>query len=255
MIETLSHGSVCELRLNRPPVHALNTELLAELSAAIKSLDVEALKGIVLSGSEGIFTAGLDLPELMSLDRQAMVEALGVFLDAIFDLAACPIPTVAAITGHSPAGGAVLALCCDRRVMAHGEWRIGLNEVEVGIPMPRTVAALATWVLGSRTAARVCCEGLLLSPDEALESGLVDELEVGDRVVATAVEWCDSLGRLSEVAFRRSRVRMRSGLVEEIRQSREGDLNELLGAWFDPAVRSSLEKAVERIRGGGRERS
>ncbi|MCP4897537.1 MAG: enoyl-CoA hydratase/isomerase family protein [bacterium] len=251
MIEILSHGTVRELCLSRPPVNALNTELLADLSAAVVTCADEGCSGIVVSGYPGIFTAGLDLPQLMTLNQEEMQHALGVFLDAIYTLASCPIPTAAAITGHSPAGGAVLALCCDRRIMARGDWRIGLNEVEVGIPMPRTVAALATWVLGQREAARMCCEALFLTPEEALTCGFVDQLEPDKSVVQAAVEWCEGLKRLSVVASRRSRRRMRAELVHEIALSRDADLEDLLSAWFEPEVRESLLLAVERIRGKG----
>lgn len=251
MIEVHSQGTILVLSFNRPPVHALNTNLLRRLSNELAEIDANECSGVVVCGSPGIFSAGLDLPELMSLSRSEMQGALEVFLDTIHALAACPVSTVAAITGHSPAGGAVLSLCCDRRIMARGDWRIGLNEVEVGIPMPRTVAALASWVLGARTAARVCCESLLMSPEEALSCGFVDQLEEGDQVVSAALGWCEGLGRLSEVALRRSRARMRAELVSSIRQNRAEDLEELLEAWFDPKVRDALNAAVARIRGGG----
>ena len=78
----------------------------------------DGCRAIVLSGRPGMFTAGLDVPELLQLDRAQMLEAWKVFFGAQARLAAAPLPVAAAITGHSPAGGAVLALYCDYRVMA-----------------------------------------------------------------------------------------------------------------------------------------
>ena len=100
-------------------------------------------RALVLSGREGMFSAGLDVPVLIELEREELSRALGAFFDAIEALAASAVPVAAAITGHSPAGGAVLSLCCDWRVMAEGDFTIGLSEVRIGIPVPRILAELA----------------------------------------------------------------------------------------------------------------
>ena len=131
MIDVIEHGSVRELRLARPPANALNSELLAELQTQVAAAPADGVRALVLSGSEGMFTGGLDVPRLLELDRDEMQEALVLFFSAMEALAVSEIPVAAAITGHSPAGGAVLALFCDWRVMADGPFVIGLNEVRI----------------------------------------------------------------------------------------------------------------------------
>jgi enoyl-CoA hydratase/carnithine racemase len=248
MIEVRTHGTVREICMRRPPVNALNSDLLSSISEALKELEDSDCTGVVLSGSPGVFTGGLDLPFLMTLETEALREALEIFLDSILVITACPIPTAAAITGHSPAGGTVLALCCDRRFMAEGDFWFGLNEVQVGIPMPETVAALARWALGERTAARMCSEGLLISPEQALAVGYVDELHALDRVVQSAIEWVQGLSALPPCAFAKSRNRMRASLVRSVAAARDRDVEELLDVWFDPTIRPALEEAVARIK-------
>ena len=131
MLETLDHddGAIRELRLDRPPVNALTPELLAALRDALEAAPAAGARALVVSGRPGMFSAGLDVPCLLGLDRAGIEGLMANLFAALRALAFSPVPSVAAVTGHSPAGGAVLALMCDRRVMAAGDaesrFRIG----------------------------------------------------------------------------------------------------------------------------------
>ena len=100
-----------------------------------------------------------------------MEQTLRDFFRLMRALAASPIPTVAAITGHAPAGGAVLSIFCDARVMAEGDFRIGLNEVQVGLSLPRVIHTALVRVVGERQAERLGVGGLLVPAGEALRIG------------------------------------------------------------------------------------
>lgn len=128
-VETIHHDDIVELKLARAPVNALDPTLCNDLRNALASAIETGAQGIVLSGGPKVFSAGLDVPYLLSLgdDRHALMTAWEAFFDTAMALAASPVPVVAAIAGHAPAGGCVLALCCDYRVMASGPFRIGLN--------------------------------------------------------------------------------------------------------------------------------
>lgn len=135
LIEVINHGPIRELRLARPPVNALDTELCRQLIHAIELAMAEDAHGIVLSGSERIFTGGMDVPHLLSHgdDKHKLLDTWNAFFGAVRTLAESRIPVVAAITGHAPAGGCVLALCCDYRVMARSAdparpYAIGLTK-------------------------------------------------------------------------------------------------------------------------------
>jgi enoyl-CoA hydratase/carnithine racemase len=250
MINRMIHDEVHELRLNRPPVNALSPDLLQFLSDEVRRSAEQGARAIVLSGREGMFSAGLDVPVLIELDREELGRALVAFFEAIEALAASAVPVAAAITGHSPAGGAVLSLCCDRRVMAEGDYAIGLNEVQIGIPIPRIVADLATRAVGRRIGEALCVSGKLLSPEDALEVGFVDELApVGD-VVAAALRWCEQIIEAPAQALAGTRSVLRRDLVESIRSHSNDDVRLFTDQWFRPELQTAMRELVASLKGG-----
>jgi 3,2-trans-enoyl-CoA isomerase len=249
MIDAIEHGEVLELRLNRPPVNALSPELLAAIGEGVGRAPQDGARAVVLSGSPGVFSGGLDVPCLLALDRHDLAAALEVFFSTIETLAKSSVPVAAAITGHSPAGGAVLALACDRRMMAEGDFKIGLNEVRIGIPIPEIVAALARRAVGARRAEDLCVTGRLLDPAEALETGLVDDVVAPDRVVEAARAWCEQVVSVPSAALAETRTRMRSDLVEMIERHRERDAMRLAQAWFEPELQAAMKQLVSRLKG------
>jgi len=251
MIQTLDHGDVRELRLDRPPANALSPELIATLRDAVESAPGAGARALVLSGSPGMFSGGLDVPYLITLDRPAILDTWRDFYCLLRSLAASPIPIAAAITGHSPAGGAVLAIFCDSRIMAEGDFKIGLNEVQVGIPMPPAIYQGLRRLVGLRQAERLCVGGQLFSPAEALRLGLVDELAPLERVVERAVEWCRSLLALPPGAMAATRRLVRSGLASYFAEGNEEELAGLVDQWFSDETQGALRGLVERLKKKG----
>ena len=249
MIERITHDDIHELRLDRPPVNALSPELLRAISEEVREAPGRGARAVILSGAEGMFSAGLDVPVLLEMNREVLGDAMGAFFGAMEALADSAVPVAAAITGHSPAGGAILALFCDWRVMAEGPFTIGFNEVRVGIPMPEVVVALARRTVGPRMAEKLCVSGRLLEPQEALEVGLVDELAAVEDVVEAARRWCESILEPSAFAVNETRRRMRRDIVEFVRRHREGDERRLSDEWFQPELQATLRALVARLKG------
>ena len=214
MIEIRKHdgGAILELAFARPPVNALNRDMLAALRQAVAQAAEGGAGALVLSGSRGVFSAGIDLAALLVVDSDGIAALWQELWQCLRDFAACPLPLVAAITGHAPAGGAVLALCCDERVMAAGRYEIGLNEVAIGLPVPAAVVGLFTRVIGARPAERLLLRGRMLSPAAALAAGLVDELADDDAVVERALARCRELLALPQQAYLATRDTVRADL-------------------------------------------
>jgi len=248
MIEVVDHGAVRELRLARPPVNALDPPLLTALRAAIAGAPAAGREAIVLSGAPGRFSGGLDVPVLLTLDRAGMEGAWTTFFGVMRDIAASPIPIVAALTGHSPAGGTVLAIFTDYRVLAEGPYLVGLNEVQVGLPVPAVLIAALTFVVGARQAARLATGGLLLGPADALRVGLVDEVVPVDDVVPRALAWATDLLSRPRAAMSATRALARRPLVAAFETLDSGAMAALVDNWFAPEPQATLRALAVRLR-------
>ena len=251
MIEITDHGPVRELRLARPPANALNPGLLQRLAQELDAAARSGARALVISGRPGMFTGGLDVPELLQLDRQQMRDAWKVFFDVQARLAASALPVVAAITGHSPAGGAVLALYCDYRVMADGAFKIGLNEVQVGLCPGPVIYAVLRRLVGARHADQVISSGRLLGPAEALEIGLVDRIEPESEVVPAAVAWAQSIAGLPPEAVAATRKFARQDLIDLLQGLGPDDYETMVAAWFSDETQRTMRALVERLKKRG----
>ncbi|HUQ09556.1 MAG TPA: enoyl-CoA hydratase/isomerase family protein [Steroidobacteraceae bacterium] len=195
MLDIIEHdqgdAAIREIRLARPPVNALNGQVLSAFSEAVAA--GRAAAAIVITGQPGVFSAGLDVPAILAMDRAGMTQVFAALWHAQHALAMSPVPVVFGITGHCPAGGTVLAIHADYRVMSQGEFRLGLNEVQVGLfPGPVIHGAFRRLVGGH--AAQLLTRGALIDPATALRVGLVDELceaaQCAARALAVAREIC-----------------------------------------------------------------
>ena len=251
-LEITDHGPVRELQLARPPVNALDPALvdalLAALHEASQGAPASSTKVLVLSGRLGMFSAGLDVPALLALDRQAMAAFWQRFFALTRALAECPLPIAAAITGHSPAGGTVLSLFCDLRIAAEGDYKLGLNEVQVGLPVPPVIIDAFTRLTGPRAAAQYLIQGALISPAEAYRIGLVDELLPLTQVVPRAISWGHSMAALPPLALKTTRDAVRSDLVALARGKEKFSHEAMTEVWFSAEAQNALRAMVERVK-------
>jgi 3,2-trans-enoyl-CoA isomerase len=217
MLDIINHeagpgnaGFIREIRLARPPVNALEGGLLRALIDAVAGAQQAA--AIVVSGQPGVFSAGLDVPALLSLDRQGLINVFSLLWQAQRAIATSTVPVVFALTGHCPAGGTVLAIHGDHRVMATGDFRIGLNEVQVGLfPGPVIYGAFRRLVGGH--AEQLLTRAALIDPGTALRVGLVDELCEASRCIDRALEIARDYGALPREPLRLTREMVRRELV------------------------------------------
>ncbi len=243
-------GTIRELRLARPPANALSPELVSALLAAVTAASDEGAKALVLSGAPGMFSAGLDVPHLLTLDHAAIHAMWSDFYRLMRALASSPIPVAAALTGHSPAGGAVIAMWCDRRIMAEGSeerpFRIGLNEVRVGLGLPPVIFRGLAWIIGQRQASRLVTEGLMLSSAEAYAVGLVDELAPVEEVIERAVCWCQGMLQLPPKAMNFTRNLSRQALFDQFNAD-EKEIEASTAMWFSDETQAAMKALVASL--------
>jgi enoyl-CoA hydratase/carnithine racemase len=247
MLETIDHGTVRELRLARPPANAINPELLDILIQALNDAS-GSCEAIVVSGRPGMFTAGLDVPELIQYNRDQMLQVWHQFLILLKTIARLPVPSAFAITGHAPAGGIVLALFGDYRIMPRGDFITGLNEVQVGLVVSTVIHKALERAVGSRTAEKILVAGKILKAEQALDIGLIDELaDDPDEVVRRAVNWCKEMLALPRLAMTTTRSMARFDLTHLFDGSDDLDVEKFVDVWFSESTQTALRNLVERL--------
>lgn len=246
MILTIDHGEVREIRMNRPPVNALTGNLLRDLRLAIQAATQS--RALILSGLPGKFCAGLDLPFLLTQDRDAIASLWRELYAAVQAIACSPIPIAAAITGHAPAGGTVLSMFCDWRVMADGDFRLGLNEVQVGIPLPKIAFVGLRRLVGERQAERLGVEGKMITAKDALQIGLVDELTPLDQVIPRALGWCTGLLSLPSEAMLITRREARADLLSYFERGLAPEIEAAIASWWTPEAQKTMTAVVNRMK-------
>lgn len=251
MIETFQHDAITEIQLAQPPVNALNLATLHALRAALDESVRGGARGIVLSGMPGMFSAGVDVPALLQADRAGVREFWREFFATVAVLACSPVPVAAAITGHSPAGGAVLALMCDYRVMAQGPYKIGLNEVQVGLAVPDCIQLALRRVVGDYRAERMLVAGAMVDAQQALACGLVDETTGIDQVVTRTLHWMDELLALPPHAMLATRRVARADLVAIYANVDALPIDEFIEGFYHPQTQATLQALVARLKGKG----
>jgi len=249
MLEIIEHGNVHEIKLARPPANALSVELVEKLTDSL-TMAAEQAGAVVVSGLPGMFSAGLDVPQLMQFDRSDMSRFWQTFLRLLKTIAHMPVPTAFAMTGHAPAGGIVMALFGDYRIMPLGSFKTGLNEVQVGLVVSAPIHRALVRAVGPHTAERILVAGEMMESDKALAIGLVDELaDDPEQVVTRAVEWCEQHVALPGLAMSTTREMARSDLHEFFNDKSELGVEKFVDIWFSDETRSTLTALVERLSG------
>jgi len=201
---------------------------------------------VMFSGAGDTFSAGLNLKEIATLDAARMgrfVELVERLMVRIFDY---PAPTVACINGHAIAGGCVIALCCDHRVMTtDARSRMGLNEVALGLVFPPKIFRIATHRIPPRSLHEVILRGALHAPRDALRLGLVDEL--ADDVRATAEARTREAAALPRAAYTAAKRMLHAGVTTFDDAAYDAALHDALPAWTSAELK---QRVLAHLTGG-----
>ena len=239
------HDSVAAVRLQRGVSNAINLALVSELSSLLSEAARDRqVHGLVLTSSNSkFFSIGFDLPELYDLSPQDFKVFYQAFNRLCLELYSWPKPTLAALPGHAIAGGCILAMCCDGRIIAPGRKLMGLNEIKLGVPVPYPADRILQEIVGGRNASTIMEGGEFYPPDEALALGLVDQILPAEELETAAMEKVRGIGALSPQAFaliKRNRVEPVTDRITQVLDEKEKNFME---SWFSPEARALVAEA------------
>lgn len=225
VVHVSREGSVSHIRLDDGKANALSPSLMRALNGALDAAEASG-DAVVLSGRAGRFCAGFDLQVMMSGVEQARA-LVTEGADLLMRLFLFPRPLVAACTGHALAGGALVLLSADVRVAADGPFRIGLNEVAIGMPLPILAVEMARARLAATELGRATLLAHIYDPAGAARAGYVDEVAPADEVVSRALDEAKRLSSLSTMAFAATKARLREHVAAHIRATLAEDMERL----------------------------
>jgi enoyl-CoA hydratase len=219
-------GTTAVVTMDDGKANALSDAMIAALLAALTRAEGEAT-AMVLVGRPDRFCAGFDLRVMMS-GPEAAKSLLGRGSELLMRLYGASIPLVMACTGHALAGGALVLLTGDVRIGAAGAFRIGLNEVSIGMPVPVLAMELARDRLTSTELSRATLMAQIYAPETAAKAGYLDEVVPAADVLARAKEEAARLGVLAKGAFSATKARLRGKTIKHIQDTLEDDMKSLL---------------------------
>jgi enoyl-CoA hydratase len=218
MFERAQHEGILTLRLAHGKASALDVELL---DALLRELDgvAEDVRALVLTGTGSIFCAGVDLFRLTQEGADYVRRFLPLLSCCLRTLFAFPKPVVAAANGHAIAGGCILVLAADVRLMADGAGRIGVPELLVGVPFPAVALEVVRFAVPRDKVQSLIYRGRTLQPQEALTAGLVDEVVAPDALLTRAREVAQQLAQIPPEAYRLTKQSLRAEALERIERA------------------------------------
>jgi enoyl-CoA hydratase len=186
-------STVATIVMDEGKGNALDGRTVGRLREALGEVRATGAAAAILTGRGHIFSAGLNLPALSALERPVLEQFMTDFTTLCIEMLDLPLPLIAAINGHAIAGGCILALCCDYRVMARGDCRIGLNEVDLGLRFPTAILEIPRAVLPPITWPELLLAGRQLDPEEAAGVGMVHTLAEPELLTQRALAFAREL--------------------------------------------------------------
>ena len=248
MIARSQHEGVLTLRLAHGKASALDVELLDALTRELDGV-AEDVRALVLTGTGSIFSAGVDLFRITQGGADYVRHFLPLLSRFLRTLFAFPRPVVAAVNGHAIAGGCVIALASDARLMAEGDGRIGLPELLVGVPFPTAALEVVRFAVPGEKLQSLIYTGRTLSAREALGAGLVDELVAADDLPNRAQEVARQLAMIPPTVYGLTKQSLRAEALERIDKA-GGRLDQAaLEVWSDPQTHAHIGEYLRRTLG------
>lgn len=243
MISVRHDGGLKTIRIAHGKVNALDLELVRALAGAFQ--DAGNARAIVLTGTQRVFSAGVDLQRLLASDLEytrTFLAELDALVKAIFEY---PRPVVASLTGHAIAGGCLIAAACDYRIMAQG--RIGVTESLVGLPVPPASLEALRFTAGGRTAELVVT-GRTMEVADALAIGLVDEQVDPAKVLHRAVEVAAQFASTPSQTFALHKNMLRAQARERMRVAVTDHAQETADIWTNSEVRAFAASYLDSLK-------
>jgi enoyl-CoA hydratase len=211
-------NEIAIIKMDDGKVNAMDDVFFEEFGESLDRVETNNTKALIFTGRPGFFSGGLDLKHLSTLQPKNLSKFYETFALTLLRVFSLPIPTIAACTGHAIAGGAMLCFACDRRFIIDGNYKIQINEVLIGIPLPSFMLLIGSSAIPQQWRNEALLHAKAYNPEEIVARNIFDAVvEEGDDVVAYAKSKAEKLLALKLPAYATTKKRMRSSSIEEVK--------------------------------------
>lgn len=240
MIHREDHGAVTVLRFEHGKANAVDIALFSELCRHLDQLESQPPRPVVLTGSGAVFSAGVDLFQVVEGGSDYLRQFLPLLSRTVRRLFAFSRPLLAAVNGHAIAGGCVLVCACDYRLATTAPTKIGMTELLVGVPFPVAALEAARFALPDRWVQNLILTGRLLSSQEALAAGLVDQVVEPGELLGAAVARAEQLAKIAPAAYATTKKHLRAAALDRMAQYELSYDDEVLRQWCLPETHERI---------------
>ena len=233
-------ATVC---LARGKVNALNEAVVQELNNTFRDLEKDdRVRAVILTGSGKFFSFGFDIPEFLSYSKAEFTQYLDSFSKFSAYLFQFPKPVVAALNGHTVAGGCMLAIACDHRIMVEGRAKIALNEIGFGSSVFAGSVEMLRYCTGSKNAEDMLFSGKMYSAEEALQIGLIDGVTSVEQLKSEAGMVARKYVDKDLRAFAGIKGLLRRPVVDRFAGRESDSIGEFVDIWYSESTWKNLEQ-------------
>jgi enoyl-CoA hydratase/carnithine racemase len=240
-------GQIAIMRIDRPPANAIDLDLANEFANALDGIENDGgIRALVVTGTGKCFSAGLDLKAIPAYDR-AQQESMVMQVNRLFGgLYGLPVPTIAAVNGHAIAGGVILTLCCDYRIGAEADYKLGLAEARVGVPFPVAAMSIVQSELSHPVARTMVLTARNWGPRDAASMGVLDELRPAELLLPRAIEVAQEMAALPHSIYGRIKRDLRRAALARIDDAINNRSEPMLESWLSDETRAASAQALKR---------
>ncbi len=243
MIELAREQEIALLTLTRGKVNALNEPFVEQLGKSLGHLASDReIRAVILTGQGKFFSFGFDIPELLAYSKSSFARYITKFCNLYTSMFLFPKPLIAALNGHTMAGGCILAIACDYRVMASGKAKISLNEITFGSTLPAGCVEMLRYCIGPRNAQAVLYSGAMYSAEEALRLGLVDQACPPEDLLNAARKVAKDFAGRDGSAFKSIKGLLRGPVAQEMAKREKDAALEFVDIWYSEATWTKLKE-------------
>jgi 3,2-trans-enoyl-CoA isomerase len=242
-LQLRKNEGIATVTLGRGKVNAINEYVIDEMADCFGMLaDDHEVKAVIITGAGKFFSFGFDIPEFLRYTKVDFVRYLTKFTDFYTFLFLYPKPVVAALNGHTIAGGCMIAIACDYRIMVSGKAKIALNEINFGSSLFAGSVEMMKLLLGQRKAEEAAYSGAMYAAEEAYQRGLIDRISTEEALESDARNVALMYASRDGVAFKSIKNLLRKSAAEDMRRRERDSIREFVDIWYSESTWKTLQE-------------